>query len=341
MKIAIIGGCGSSGTTLLTHLVSRHPAVRSGPELNFFNHAEVLDRTRFVENLDRLFAGRCLAQGYKSEHRFLDKGPEFTAGAEQFREWLRRDPDIAETYLALGEELCRAGGETVFVEKTPTNIYSFKELAARAPDIPLIHLIRDGRDVAASLMGRGKSFFQAGSRWLYDVQAGFEARSSPRYLELRYEDLVTKPEGVMRQVFRHLGLPFIEDLLQDPPPSDTTYNEVWSKRAAPQNWGQTPDRPISLASVGRYRERLTAAQLSMLDRIELTPPAREALEAPARSFRELLEVLGYESNVDPATVPSARSPELLAEALDYLRRGMSSVWRQGVLPGRLTTIAPR
>ena len=42
-KIAIAGGCGSSGTTLLAHLLSKHPDIGSGPEFNFFNHFEIFD----------------------------------------------------------------------------------------------------------------------------------------------------------------------------------------------------------------------------------------------------------------------------------------------------------
>ena len=37
MNLAIVGGSGSSGTTLLARLLSRHPCVVSGPEMKFFN----------------------------------------------------------------------------------------------------------------------------------------------------------------------------------------------------------------------------------------------------------------------------------------------------------------
>jgi hypothetical protein len=45
-------------------------------------------------------------------------------------------------------------------------VYSFLRFARELPDVPLIHVIRDGRDVAVSLRRRGYNLFGAGGTGL-------------------------------------------------------------------------------------------------------------------------------------------------------------------------------
>ena len=42
-RLGLMGGCGSSGTTLLVHLLSRHAEIGSGPEFNCINHPELYE----------------------------------------------------------------------------------------------------------------------------------------------------------------------------------------------------------------------------------------------------------------------------------------------------------
>jgi len=63
-NLAIVGGCGSSGTTLLAHLVSRHPDIASGPEFNYFNHLDLYDIDSLRHVLPALLSGRGRPSGY-------------------------------------------------------------------------------------------------------------------------------------------------------------------------------------------------------------------------------------------------------------------------------------
>ena len=183
--LALVGGCGSSGTTLLIHLLSRHPQVASAPELNFFNHPESLDVATFAASLDALLARRCLTPGYKQVATFLGPRRDLGIDRELLASWAARARDATELHALLAEHVCARVGATHFVEKTPTNVYAFAMLARENPRARLVHLTRDGRDVAASLLRRGKSLYASGSRWLYDTLAGLRARGHPSYLEIR------------------------------------------------------------------------------------------------------------------------------------------------------------
>jgi hypothetical protein len=313
--LALVGGCGSSGTTLLIHLLSRHPRVASAPELNFFNHPESLDLERFRASLDALLARRRLTPGYKQVASFLGPRAELGLERERLASWSREARDAAELHALLARHLCDRVGATHFVEKTPTNVYAFEALARVNPEARLVHLIRDGRDVAASLLRRGRSLYGAGSRWLYDTLAGLRGRGRPAYLEIRYEELVTDPSATLARVFAHLGL---SPLPPEPAAEETpgTYREDWRRKRSGQRWNLTPDDAVSAASVGRWRRELGNDELALLHRIRLTDRAARDLEAPCSTFGELLEHLGYA----PGERPGAGSWRARSQAWLEARR---------------------
>src|SRR5262245_52551213 len=104
--LALVGGCGSSGTTLLIHLLSRHPQVASAPELNFFNHPESLDLARFAGSLDALLARRRLTPGYKQVASFLGPRRELGLDREQLAAWASQAHDTAELHQLLARHVC-------------------------------------------------------------------------------------------------------------------------------------------------------------------------------------------------------------------------------------------
>lgn len=341
MKLAILGGCGSSGTTLLAHLLSRHSQVVSGPEMNFFNHKEVLNLADLLEHKSALFRRRRLVNGYKDMTAFLNEGKALGIDEERFNEWLISSHNIRDVYESFADHMCVDTRSRLFVEKTPTNVYNFAAFAKLFPELPLIHQIRDGRDVVASLMGRCKTLFEAGSRWLYDTIAGLGARGAPGYMEMCYESLVADPEDTLKCAFHHLKIPFEANILEaNSQAGPGTYVEHWRKKASRKAWLQTPEESISTRSVGRYKQVLTPEQLSTVYRIHLTKRTAARLNAPVRSFRQLLCFLGYQDcNMETwAGTRPRRTTEWACELRDYRRRARRSRRYSRKLPPRFTTI---
>jgi hypothetical protein len=206
LRLALMGGCGSSGTTLLTHLVSRHPQVASGPEFNCFNHIDLFDFARFKRRAYRAVAGRCDPSGYIDVSTFMTSREQYTLTTALILEWLQNADTLRDFLLAIQRHMLARYGASLFLEKSPTNVYTFHAFSRLFSEIPLIHVIRDGRDVAVSLMKREFNLFGAGSRWLYDTLCGLRSRDAPTYLEIRYEDLVFSPESVLQKIFYHIGV---------------------------------------------------------------------------------------------------------------------------------------
>lgn len=343
LKLGIVGGCGSSGTTLFAHLISRHPDVVSGPEFNCFNHYEIFDYSLLRNKYRSMFSGHCGPNGYIDVHVFMTYRKYYGIDIAHLKRWVEKSTNTYSFFTYICEHMTNRFRASYFVEKSPSNVYSFKDLSSALPEVPLIHIIRDGRDVVSSLMKRNFSLFSAGSAWLYDTLSGIRARGAKNYLEIRYEDLVSDPVGTLRTVFDHLQLLYDSNIVdKDDENLPGIYVENWLDRKEPRAWKQTPSDPISTASIGRYKDDLDERDLSTLYRIRLTRLAASKLQVDTCSFAELLQLLGYSpdrSQNKEKTEYRRNIKELRYELDDYYRRvGRFTHNRYYRLPHRYTYI---
>ena len=115
--------------------------------------------------------------------------------------------------LALAEE----EGKSIWCEKTPMHVHHIGRLAKEFPRAKFIHVIRDGRDCAASFHRRWQfDPVRTAYRWRCAVQAGRAqgAALGSRYHEVRYEDVTTAPEEHFQEICAFLGVPFEETILK-------------------------------------------------------------------------------------------------------------------------------
>jgi hypothetical protein len=105
-------------------------------------------------------------------------------------------------------------------EKTPTTVWRLPVLAQMYPDALYLHVVRDGRDVAASLAhtwtgGAEPSVDEveaAAREWVQAVGAVRRAAPTlPRLRQVRYEDLLDDPHHVVEELWSWLGLGVTDD----------------------------------------------------------------------------------------------------------------------------------
>ena len=106
---------------------------------------------------------------------------------------------------------CARMNKPYWVNKTPGLLTYLDRLPLLYPGAWCIHILRDGRDVAASnlsLQWGPASVRDAGRRWKKLVLQGRRNLDLDRlkYRELRYEDLIESPGQVLRGIFSFLGL---------------------------------------------------------------------------------------------------------------------------------------
>jgi hypothetical protein len=119
-----------------------------------------------------------------------------------------------------------------------------KTLLTLRPDIRIIHLVRDPRDVARSSIGMG----WAGNTWFgvdhwIDTERDWDAQSGllapEQVFTLRYETLLQAPEDTLRRLFDFLGLPFDERVFSFSEhstyaPLDAGLAEQWRRKQTPE-----------------------------------------------------------------------------------------------------------
>jgi len=98
-------------------------------------------------------------------------------------------------------------------EKTPRHINSLTKIIDFYQErLKIIHIVRDGRDVAVSShpTHKGRHYWVPIKKWLKDVKKGLEYKDKPYVLTVFYEDLVQDFENEAKKIFIFLEEPFTE-----------------------------------------------------------------------------------------------------------------------------------
>ena len=207
-------GCPRSGTTLLQRMLDSHPDLA------------VTNDTHFIP---RALAGRRVTAD-------LPLTPELVERVVTYHRFYRLEVDqstarslasecstYAEFVTALYDRVASARGKPLAGEKTPDYVRHLPLLHNLFPDARVVHIIRDGRDVALSTRdwatptkGPGRYALWRKSPiavcalwWRWQVTAGQNARSelSDRIREIHYEELVRQPETALQNLAAFLELP--------------------------------------------------------------------------------------------------------------------------------------
>lgn len=205
-------GHGSSGTSILTRLLRNHLGIAFGTESQFLVrlHAQ---RSRFGD-LNQVSNRRRLATCLLRERWFARCKEKFgfRTDAEQLLAECR-EPTLAGMFSAAFRLLAKHQGKPRWGDKTPEYARNLPVLESLFPAAQYIHIVRDGRDVALSMEGRfwgAKNIHTAALDWqLSVVRCDAFGRTLPghRFLELRYEDLLTEPGRTFEGLVGFLGVP--------------------------------------------------------------------------------------------------------------------------------------
>jgi len=182
--------------------------------------------------------------------------------------------------------------KSMWVEKTPTNAYCIQEFLSLYPFGRYVHVVRDGRDVVPSLVKRGYSTEAAVRRWLHDTAAGYPHRKSKRYMEIKYEDLVTNPEHTLDALFDFLGVDERSNSIL------ATYRNRNGISGGSKTWTFDPHQAISTAALHKWK-RPDYGHKAFLEQLfrhtYLANTVAEAWGIPRPcNGNDLLSLLGYD-----------------------------------------------
>jgi len=122
-----------------------------------------------------------------------------------------------EFLCAVMGEMARAGGFQQWAVWGPDNLLYIPTIKRQIPDALFIHVIRDGRDVAYALdtkafihpfrWDRNHRLYVSALHWMWKVQTcrGHGRAIGPDYMEVRFEDLVLRPEEALTKISAFIG----------------------------------------------------------------------------------------------------------------------------------------
>lgn len=249
-----IGGMFKSGTTLLRAMLGQHSAIASGLETYWFDWDWA---ARDSENM-RMMIGR-LAHFFDMSAAEVTAMAMASASAEKF----------LDTLLS---EVARRERKRRWAEKTPGNIANADRIWAAWPDAQMVHIIRDPRDVFASLVEAKKwdSADEFADRWISTIGRGQRLLatinpSAQSYLSIRYETLIAAPEATMRRVIDFLGEAWEEGVAQfSGRPED--FDKVLEATGKASTTLERLKTPLSGERVGIWPQVLSDKQLNEIQR---------------------------------------------------------------------------
>jgi hypothetical protein len=263
-------GCSRSGTTLLYHML-----LSSGNFAVYRMESQILTlfEPRF-RPLSKPRNKRKMLEAWYSTRLYKRSGLE----PEELEPRIMAECQNGGDFLRiLMEEMCRKQGVQRWAETTPEHLLYIRRIKETIPNALIIHVIRDGRDVALSWeklsqirpfpWDRRRAAMAAGIYWEWIVNKGRQAGRAlgEDYVEVRYEDLVRKPAEVLKSLE-----PFVDH--------DLNYERITE---------------VGIGSVSKPNTAFNGEERSPIGRwkIDLAPQELEVLEALTGSA---LDDLGYE-----------------------------------------------
>ncbi len=280
-------GATRSGTTLLRLMLDAHPEIAIPSETHFIPEL-VTAREKHGATPEQMLE-------LLASHR---RWGDFTIEpAELAERWAAVDPltgpEAVRAFFALyadkqGKHGARWG------DKTPGYVKSMREIQTYLPEARFIHLIRDGRDVALSVLKQTwgpQTIEAAAEKWRSRVSRGrSQAPYLGFYMEVKFEDLILDTERELRRICEFIELDFDEDMLGYHLTAEQRLQE--KARALPRAHGEAQSAEKRLMSHAKTFEPPNPDMIGTWKQ-RMTPVDRAAYEALAG---DLLAELGYETS---------------------------------------------
>jgi len=308
-------GCPRSGTTVLYHML-----------LSAGGFAVYRAESQFFNLLSPRFGGLRSVSSREEWLRSWEKSKLFKVsglGFEEVRDKLlkncRNPGDCLRIFM---EEVAHQQGVERWADCTPDHLLYIREIKRQIPNALILHIVRDGRDVALSYAQQGWSHPLPWDRkqqlgvaalyWSWVIDRGREqARNlGDDYFEVRYEDLVGNPRQVLNQLSDFIDQELDYQHIQEV--------GIGSVSAPNSSFGQ--DGAGNFNPVGRWKTKLADPQVAMLESL----------------IGDRLQELGYTLSLNSKIGARARYMRQI-----YPQLFATKLWLKDHTPlGRFTDIGP-
>lgn len=247
MKITpfFIVGIGRSGTTLLRLMFHNHPNIAVPYESHFitdyYNNLDTYGDLTVDENLDKLL-NDILQEDLLSQW-------DHVFDADRIKSTIS-EPSLEEIFNAIYSDYATGKGKARWADKSDY-LPRMHLINTIFPNAKFIHIIRDGRDVANSVLKLPwgpKDLIGAAEWWNEYIRLGCSVGAvlgKDKYTEVKYEELVQEPERELRRLCEFVGEEFDERMLNYHQSSNVAIPE--SRKTQHHNSNEPPKKSRTFA----------------------------------------------------------------------------------------------
>lgn len=215
-KRIFLVGCSRSGTTLLQSLLAAHPEIISFPESHFFRYLSPVSSWRDRLGLARPSVRQHLEDFYaeicQEDSSCVSPGP-----------FALRMKSYSQAFISSLDNKAATQGATIWLEKTPLHLHHVSLIERYVPDVEFIHLVRDGRDVVASMYevshdhpevwGGARSIEDCLNRWTGDIERTRSHAGKAGHHVVRYRAVATDTETTLKRLCSALDISYTESMI--------------------------------------------------------------------------------------------------------------------------------
>lgn len=235
---------------------------------------------------------RKLLDAYCHSALFLATGLDRKDIEQRVMEQCRNAGDFLRIQM---EAIARKQGVERWAESTPKHVLVLPLIKKQIPDALVIHIIRDGRDSAASLYrmknfrslpwDRSRHHLASAMfwRWLVDAGRRYGRALGPDYMEVHYEDLVLNPRETLARIGEFIDHDLDYDRIQQVGLGSVT---------RPNSSFRGDSKEAVTSTFGRWKRIFTPEQIRDIEWCigELLVDTGYRLETPRSELRPSLSV---------------------------------------------------
>jgi hypothetical protein len=284
-----IVGVARSGTTLLRLMLDAHPELAIPPETNFL--PELIELTR-GGGADPEAVTRFIVDS----RRWGD----FNLDADELSDRLSALRPLSPSSAARAFYRLYADkqGKPRWGDKSPRYARRMVRITQHLPEARFIHIIRDGRDVALSRLGRRRddpeAVREAAVKWRRRIERARHRADRVPYLEIRFEGLIADTQATLREVCAFADLPWRAEILDYHRQSADRLTEMADALPAREGKERRASEDVLLGRRAKRHQLVTAPPTPErlgVWREQMTPDCLAAFDQEAGP---LLADLGYE-----------------------------------------------
>lgn len=287
----IMGGSGSTGSSLVKNILNRHPDVFAGGETSFFAKRMIYENWNGAKNRISqrgLFGLRNF--GYHIYNGTDLEESEYLLSSSEIKQLAESSDSLSEFCNQYYSNALTDNIAKFWIEKTPANSACFDLFLTKMDTGKVIHMVRNPYDTIASLWARGYELYYAVGIYLLNTGSGLQARKyRHRYHEVRYEEVVRSPQKAMANVCSFL------DVSYHPKMIESQNEKIEISQLSGWKYDETAD--IGTEALGRFAKLPEEKQMKIIEAVNLiqvSDKGKSYYGINIESIGQICERLGYE-----------------------------------------------